>query len=85
MDAITHSTARKRLNETMERVIRDRVPVTIVRQRGQPVVMMSLDDYNSLMETLHLLHSPRNPERLLEAMRDVREGWNVVEHSLVDA
>ena len=44
MDAITHSTARKRLNETMERVIRDCVPVTIVRQRGQPAVMMSLDD-----------------------------------------
>lgn len=85
MDAIPFSTARKRLNETMERVVRDRVPVTVVRQQGEPVVMMSLDDYNSLLETLHLLRNPRNAERLLEALRDARDGRNVVERPLVGA
>lgn len=85
MDAIPFSAARKHLNETMERVVRDRVPVTVVRQRGEPVVMMSLDDYNSLMETLHVLRNPRNAERLLTALHNAREGRNVTERSLVDA
>ena len=84
MDAIPFSAARKHLNETTERVVRDRVPVTVVRQRGEPVVMMSLDDYNSLMETLHLLRSPRNAERLLTALHDARKGRNVTQSSLLD-
>lgn len=46
---------------------------------------MSLDDYNSLMETLHLLRSSRSAERLLKALRDTSEGRNVVERPLVDA
>jgi antitoxin YefM len=64
MDAIPYGAARKRLNETMERVVRDR----------EPVVMMSLEDYNGIMETLHLLRSPKNAERLLTALRDARRG-----------
>ena len=45
---------------------------------------MSLDDYNSIMETLHLLRSPRNAARLLEATRNAREGKNLVERELID-
>jgi antitoxin YefM len=85
MDAIPYSAARKRLNETMERVVQDREPVVIVRQKGEPVVMMSLDDYNSIMETLHLLRSPKNAERLVTVLNDAREGRNVTERSLTDA
>jgi antitoxin YefM len=85
MDAIPYGAARKRLNETMERVVQDREPVVIVRQKGEPVVMMSLDDYNSIMETLHLLRSPKNAERLVTVLNDAREGRNVTERSLTDA
>lgn len=74
MQAISYSAARQHLKETMDRVCRDRTPVTILRQRAEPVVMMSLDDYNGLIETLHLLRSPRNAERLVEALGDAREG-----------
>ncbi len=60
MDAIPYSAARKRLNETMERVVQDREPVVIVRQKGEPVVMMSLDDYNGIMEKIR---APQRVER----------------------
>lgn len=84
MRATPYSAARQHLGQTMDQVVQDRMPVTIVRQQGEPVVMMSLDDYNSLMETLHLLRSPRNAERLLTAVHDARQGRNVIERPLAD-
>ena len=84
MEAITYSAARQHLKETMDRVCRDRTPVTILRQRAESVVMMSVEDYNSLMETLHLLRSPRNAERLVEALGDARERRNLREAALLD-
>ena len=84
MEAITYSAARQHLKETMDRVCRDRVPVTILRQRAESVVMMSVEDYNSLMETLHLVRSPRNAERLAEALGDARERRNLREAALLD-
>ena len=68
----------------MDRVCRNRTPVTILRQRAESVVMMSVEDYNSLMETLHLLRSPRNAERLVEALGDARERRNLREATLLD-
>lgn len=46
--------------------------------------MISLDDYNGLLETLHLLRSPRNSERLAEALGDARERRNLREAALLD-
>ena len=83
MEAISYSAARQHLKETMDRVCRDRTPVTILRQRAESVVMMSVEDYNSLMETLHLLRSPRNSERLAEALGDARERRNLREAALL--
>lgn len=84
MQAISFSTARAELKATLDRVCRDRTPVTIIRQRGEPVVVMSLDDYNGLMETLHLLRSPANADRLLGALADARAGRGLVEQPLVE-
>lgn len=68
MDAITYSHTRQHLAEIMDKVRDDRAPVLITRQTGTPVVMMSLDDYNALEETAHLLRSPRNAKRLIESI-----------------
>lgn len=84
MEAISYTAARQNLKATLDRVVDDRTPITIVRQRGEPVVMMSLDDYNSIMETLHLLRSPKNAARLMEAIRDVDAGRNIVERELIE-
>ena len=74
MDAITYTEARENLAKTIQRVCRDHDPVIITRKREDSVVMMSLEDYESLTETAYLLKSPKNARRLLAAMTELDEG-----------
>ena len=73
MDAISYTQARKNFTQTMNRVCEDHMPVIITRQSEKPVVMISLEDYNAIEETLYLFHSPRNAKRLLGAMHHVEK------------
>lgn len=59
MHVLTFSQARAELKQTMDDVCRDHEPAVITRQRGEPVVMMSLEDYNGMNETIHLLGSSK--------------------------
>jgi antitoxin YefM len=74
MKAMTYTAAREGLASAMDRVCRDRAPIVITRNRDQAVVMMSLDDYEELEETAHLLRSPANARRLLAAMHALETG-----------
>lgn len=74
MDAITYSTARAKLADTMDRVCGDHEPVIITRGGRQAVVMMALDDFKALEETSYLLRSPRNARRLLEGIAALESG-----------
>lgn len=74
MDAITYSTARAKLADTMNRVCDDHEPIIITRNSQQSVVMMSLDDFKALEETSYLLRSPRNARRLLESIAALEAG-----------
>jgi antitoxin YefM len=74
MNAISYTQARETLAKTMQRVCRDHDPVIITRKREDAVVMMALEDYESLTETAHLLRSPRNARRLLDAVRELESG-----------
>ena len=74
MDAMTYSTARAKLADTMDRVCNDHEPIIITRNGQQAVVMMSLDDFKSLEETSYLLHSPKNAKRLLESLAALEAG-----------
>lgn len=74
MDAITYSTARAKLADTMDRVCDDHEPVIITRNGEQAVVMMSLEDFKSLEETAYLLRSPKNARRLLESITALESG-----------
>ncbi|MHA7271373.1 type II toxin-antitoxin system Phd/YefM family antitoxin [Arthrobacter sp. HLT1-20] len=62
----------------MEHVILDHTEVEIISRRGS-AVLLSKDEYDSLVETSYLLRSPKNAQRLLAALEPTREG-NVVEH-----
>lgn len=68
MNAINYSTARKNLAGTMEAVCQDSDPVIITKNNDCAVVMISLADYRSIVETDYLLRSPKNAERLMAAM-----------------
>ncbi len=74
MDSISYTTARARLASTMDRVCERHEPLIITRSGQDSVVMLSLDDYNSLEETAYLLRSPKNAKRLLEAITDLERG-----------
>ena len=74
MHTINYTTARAHLAETMDRVNEDRTPLLVTRQKGEPVVMMSLAEYNALEETAYLLRSPANAERLIKSIGNLRAG-----------
>ena len=67
MNAISYTAARENLASTMDRVCTDHTPVIITRNRDQSVVMLSLEDFESLEESAYLMRSPANAKRLLEA------------------
>jgi antitoxin YefM len=77
MDVISYSDTRARLKEVMDRVVDDHQPVVITRQKAEAVVMVSLADWNAMEETLHLLSSPRNADRLREAIDELSAGGGV--------
>lgn len=77
MQAITYSTARKELAKTMDRVCADHDTVIITRRNASPVVMLSLEDYESLTETNYLLRSNTNRERLTSAIDALQGGKGV--------
>jgi antitoxin YefM len=53
--------------------------VVVTSQRGAPVVIMSLDDYQSLEETAYLLRSPLGTRHLLESVEELRSGGGSVQ------
>lgn len=77
MTAITYTAARENLASTMDRVCLDHDPVIITRNRDQAVVMVSLDDFESLQETAYLLRSPVNARRLLNSIESLDSGRGV--------
>jgi len=78
MEAITYSAARESLAATMSKVCENHDPVIITRKRDQAVVMLSLEDYESLQETAYLLRSPANARRLAEGIEELERGEGVI-------
>lgn len=74
MDVLTYSDTRANLKEVMERVVDNRTPVLVTRQKAEAVVMVSLADWNAMEETLHLLSSTTNARRLHDAIRQLDAG-----------
>lgn len=68
MEPRSYTAIRNHLAEALDQVNDDRVPILITRQKGRPAVLMSLEEYRSWEETLHLMRSPVNAERLNRAI-----------------
>ena len=84
MNALTYTHTRQHLAEVMRQVNDNHEAVVVTSQRGAPVVIMSLDDYQSLEETAYLLRSPLGAKRLLESVEELRNSGGVV-RELIDA
>jgi len=74
MAQVSYSQLRNNLASYMDEVCDSRAPLLVTRQNARSVVLMSEDDYEGLMETVHLLKSPANAERLLRSIRQADEG-----------
>src|SRR2546427_13244959 len=67
---VGYSAVRHRLAKLMDSVVEDRRPVVVTRRKAPAVVMLALEEYEAMAETLHLLRSPKNARRLQKAVRD---------------
>lgn len=72
------------LREVLDSVVNDREEVVITRAGHEPVVIVSLEDFESLRETAYLMRSPANARRLLDAMERLESGDGEA-RDLVDA
>lgn len=68
----TYSQAREQLKSLMDRAVDDREIIMVKRRTGGAVAMIAADELQSLMETAHLLRSPKNAQRLLNALARAR-------------
>lgn len=83
MRAISYTAARSNLASTMKKVCDDHDPIIITRKNEDSVILMSLEDYESLTETAYLSNSPKNVKRLLESIEQLESGKGI-EKELVE-
>lgn len=77
MLAANYSEFRGDLKKFLDSVEKNNETLIIKRGKGKGAVMISLEEYNSLMETVHLLSSKGNADRLYESMQQMKDGETV--------
>lgn len=83
MRVVSYSEARNSLKTILDEVSND-VDVTIINRRdAENAVVMSLNHYNSIIETLHLMQSPANAAHLAQSMAELRAG-KAKQHALIN-
>ena len=83
MKVINFSDARKQLKAVLDQVTDDADYTIISRRDSDDAVVMSLDTFNSFMETFHLLKSPANAEHLSRSIEQYKSG-KIKERSLIE-
>ena len=83
MSHVSYTELRANLAEFMDEVCDSRVPLHVTRQNARPVVMVSEEEYEGLMETVHLLRSPANATRLVQSIKEANNG-KLTEHELIE-
>ncbi|KLL97400.1 prevent-host-death protein [Rhodococcus sp. IITR03] len=81
---MSYTESRARYAEILDAVTNDREEIIITRAGHEPVVIVSLEDYESRRETAHLMRSPTNARRLMDAMERLKAGRDQ-SHGLLDA
>ena len=77
MQTLSVSETRANLKSVLDRVVADKAPIAIARQRGEAVVMVSQSEWEAIEETLYLLRSPANAKRLLDSIAELDAGKGV--------
>jgi antitoxin YefM len=74
MIAANYTEFRIKLKKYLDNVEENNETLIIKRGTGKGTVLISLDEYNSIMETVHLLSSKANADRLYESIKQMKEG-----------
>lgn len=83
MRTMNYTESRARYAEVLDGVTEDREEVIITRTGREPVVIVALDDYESLRESVQLMRSPSNAHRLLDSIERLEVGRGE-SHDLLD-
>jgi antitoxin YefM len=83
MIAANFTEFRTALKKFLDNVENNHETLVIKRKSGKGAVMISLDEYNSIMETVHLLSSKANADRLYESIQQMKNGETVT-HDLIE-
>lgn len=83
MKVVTFSEARNKLKSVLDRVVEDADYTIITRRDSEDAVVMSLELFDSLLETVHLLKSPANAAHLERSIAQFKQG-RMVERDLLD-
>lgn len=83
MKVVTFSEARNKLKTVLDQVVDDADYTVITRRDADDAVVMSLEHFNSLMETVYLLRSPANAAHLAQSIAEYKQG-QVTERDLLD-
>jgi len=83
MRVVNFSEARNNLKSVLDQVSNDADYTVITRRDSEDAVVMSLDTFNSYMETFHLLRSPANAAHLTKSIEQYKNG-KVRERELID-
>ncbi len=82
MDAVSYSDLRQNLKTYMDKVYGDHDPLIITRKNNENLVLISIDEYNSLMETNYLLSNEANAEHLKKSINQYSSG-NAKERDII--
>jgi antitoxin YefM len=74
MDAVSYSDLRRKLKSYLDRVFADNDPIIITRKNNENLVLLSMAEYNSLIETNYLMANEANAKHLLKSIRQARTG-----------
>ena len=83
MQTLSVSETRANLKSVLDRVVADKAPIAITRQKGEGVVMISASEWASIEETLYLLQSPNNAKHLLDGIAEL-DADRGEEHELIE-
>jgi antitoxin YefM len=83
MRVVNYSDFRNNLAQSLNAVNDDREIVVVSRTKGKNVVVMDLEEYNAIQETLHLTGSVKNRQRLAESIQEMNDG-NFKAHKLIE-
>jgi antitoxin YefM len=83
MAHVSYTELRSNLASYMDEVCDSRAPLLVTRQNARSVVIMAEEEYEALMETLHLLRSPANAARLLRSVAEAEAG-SLAEHEIAE-